>query len=417
MATPNTRIRDARERTRSPMYPAECLSRQELADQVNSYLWTAYGQRVELDAGYIGKLERGVIRWPGSRYREAFRSILKVPADTDLGFRNTRRTTTRLPAGIETSTEFGTGPAPAPPPRSIGAEHVHEVTAAAQMIAGWQHRHGGGSMREAMLAQARWSTRLLDAECPSHLRGPLYSAIAHQADVCGFMLFDTGDYEEAQRCFRFALACAEHACDWDRRAIILGRMARQALWIGQPDKALTFSEYGLVRADRTPAKQAMLHVARAKALAATGRTEDAIRTLGQADEAFLRSPADDDPAWASFYIPAQHAGDSAQAWATLHAAGHPTAAAHTRFTTARDGYGDNFPRSRALAELKLATLVMAAGDPHEGAALGLAALTTARAIRSRRITDLLLSLERLSARQRGIPAVQNLRREIVAALA
>ena len=423
MASPNTRFQAARERTRSPVYPTECLSREELADQVNLYIWNNHRQRVEIDAGYIGKLERGVIRWPGSRYREAFRAVLEAPTDTDLGFRATRRTTTKLPeaneepAGIDAAGELPTllllaNTTPTPIPTTIGLQHIHEVSASARMFVGWQHSHGGWSLREALLAQTRWSARLLRSTCPDNLRGPLCRAIAYLADVCGFMLFDTGDYHEAQRCFRFALACAEEAGDWHRRAIILASMARQALWTGQPDKALTFSEYGLVRADRTPAKQAMLHSARAKALAATGRPEDAIRAVGEADEAFQRTPTDDDPAWSNFYTAAQHAGDTAEAWAGLHATGHRTAEAHTRYTEARDGHGVAYPRSRALAELKLAALVMEAGDPHEAAALGAQALTTARPIRSGRITTLLRTLDCLAARRHNIPAIRNLRHEI-----
>jgi hypothetical protein len=57
-ATPNVRLRNARERTPSREHPGECLSRQELADLVNAYLWKTYAQLAEIDAGYIGKLER-----------------------------------------------------------------------------------------------------------------------------------------------------------------------------------------------------------------------------------------------------------------------------------------------------------------------------------------------------------------------
>ncbi|MFD9889779.1 ATP-binding protein [Amycolatopsis sp. NPDC059027] len=105
MAVPNTRLREARERTPSQEHPGECVSRRELADQVNAYLWTAYVQRVELDAGYIGKLERGVIQWPGSRYREALRTILGGASDAELGFYNTRRAGVALSsAGTVSST-------------------------------------------------------------------------------------------------------------------------------------------------------------------------------------------------------------------------------------------------------------------------------------------------------------------------
>ncbi|MGH3776700.1 MAG: hypothetical protein ACRDRR_13390 [Pseudonocardiaceae bacterium] len=39
MATANDQLRAARERTASPTYPDDYLSRQELAELVNTYIW------------------------------------------------------------------------------------------------------------------------------------------------------------------------------------------------------------------------------------------------------------------------------------------------------------------------------------------------------------------------------------------
>jgi hypothetical protein len=50
-----------------------CLSRQELAEWVNSYVWDHYSKRREWDGSYLGKLERGVIRWPNTLCRKALR--------------------------------------------------------------------------------------------------------------------------------------------------------------------------------------------------------------------------------------------------------------------------------------------------------------------------------------------------------
>jgi hypothetical protein len=63
------------------------MSRRELADAVNAYLASRYAQVTCADARYIGKLERGVHRWPNWLYREAFRAVLGVPTNEALGFR------------------------------------------------------------------------------------------------------------------------------------------------------------------------------------------------------------------------------------------------------------------------------------------------------------------------------------------
>jgi hypothetical protein len=67
------------------------LSRQEVAELVNEWLYRRYGTVVELDANYVGKLERGIIRWPGRSYREALRTVLRVDSDAQLGFYGRRR--------------------------------------------------------------------------------------------------------------------------------------------------------------------------------------------------------------------------------------------------------------------------------------------------------------------------------------
>ncbi|MGH4012020.1 MAG: hypothetical protein ACRDTH_28325 [Pseudonocardiaceae bacterium] len=96
MAVANDQLRVVRERTASPTHPDECLSRQELAELVNAYIWDHHDKLVELSANYVGKLERGLIRWPSKLYREALRAILGAPTDFALGFINARRAVVKL---------------------------------------------------------------------------------------------------------------------------------------------------------------------------------------------------------------------------------------------------------------------------------------------------------------------------------
>lgn len=66
------------------------MSRQELAEAVNAYLWATYQEQARLDRGYVGKLELGKHRWPRARCREAFRHVLKAASDAEIGFFITR---------------------------------------------------------------------------------------------------------------------------------------------------------------------------------------------------------------------------------------------------------------------------------------------------------------------------------------
>jgi hypothetical protein len=62
------------------------MTRAELADAVNAWLWEATGRRFELDDHLIGKWERGIVRYPIRQYRTALRDVLGVDNDSELGF-------------------------------------------------------------------------------------------------------------------------------------------------------------------------------------------------------------------------------------------------------------------------------------------------------------------------------------------
>jgi len=94
MRQPNLLLCNARRRTASPSGSGRPMSRQELADEINVCLYGAGDGRSQvggIDSKYIGKLERGVYRWPNELYRKAFRQTLKIATDAELGFFVTRR--------------------------------------------------------------------------------------------------------------------------------------------------------------------------------------------------------------------------------------------------------------------------------------------------------------------------------------
>lgn len=434
MREPNDQLRAARQRTESPTYPGECLSRAELAELVNGHLYDRTGRVVELDANYVGKLERGVIRWPCRDYRDAFRAVLGAATDAALGFLNGRRAarpvadvdrqkflrTALLGAGalaMRPVAELLASNEPTPAPVRVGHTEIEQVRSAAWVFARWDHTYGGGLVREAVAAQLRWSAGLLSAQCPARLRGELHSAVGYLGHTTAFMSFDAYAHDDARRIFRFALACAEEGEDWHLRAKVLSSMARQTIWVGRADEGLTFTEHALVRADRlTATERAMLLTARARALAKLGRVRDTLATVEWADDAFADSRPGNDPPWMAYYDAAQHAGDTGHALFDLAVRGRSAAEASRRLAAAVAGHGNAYARSRAISQTKLASLVMATGDPREASAAGTEALGAVGSIRSRRAADDLRELGRLAAPRTRIPEVAALRRRIAAAL-
>ncbi|MGH3899223.1 MAG: XRE family transcriptional regulator [Pseudonocardiaceae bacterium] len=389
---------------------------------------------MELTANYVGKLERGLIRWPGKLYREALRAILGVPTDAALGFINARRTVVRLTnvnrkqfirgtaLGVGTLTlgplaTLLEGSEPSPVPVRVGATEIEQIRAAARVFESWDSTYGGGLGRDAVLAQLRWSASLLDATCPARLRAELFSAVGDLADLTAFMAFDAYAHDEARRVFRFALGCAEQADDWHLRAQALGNMALQMIWTGRPDEGLTLIEHALVRADRlTPTERAMLHTYHGRALAKMRRVRETLIAVGTVDDHFAHSTPANDPPFMDYYNTATHAQCTGHALFDLAMQGRDPAEATDRLAAAVAEHSAGYARSRAISQTKLASLTMATGDPVEAAAIGTAALDAAGIIRSRRATDDLRELAWHCTRHSKVDEVDALRQRITTTL-
>lgn len=425
----NVLLRSARRRTESPSNPGSCMSRAELADRVAAHVYERHGDVLAPDKSWVGKLERGEITWPRASAREALRAILGASSDADLGFADRRRPLVHDdPAGHRDGLWPGAGTddplratldglPPVAVPRQVGDAEVAQVHDAARVFATWDHAYGSGPTRTAILAQLRWSAGLLRGPVASALRPGLFSAVGYLGQVCGMVAFDDYAHGDARRILRFALACAEEAGDWHLRAKVYSCMARQEIWVGDADRGLTHAEQALVRADRlTATERAMLHTARARALAKLGRAEDTRAAVGAADDAFTGMSATEDPAWMAYYDAAQHSGDTGHALWDLAMRGHRSDAA-ARLRVAAEGHGTAFARSRAISQAKLASLALATGDPIEGAALGKVALDFGSGIRSRRLGDDLRELARFAERHAALAPVAELRTGIARTLA
>ncbi|HKR51390.1 MAG TPA: hypothetical protein VJT72_17765 [Pseudonocardiaceae bacterium] len=209
----NDLLRAARQRTASPTSPEVRLSRQELAELVNAWVWDHHEKVVEHSANWVCQLECGKIRWPGKVSREALRAILGVPTDAALGFVNVRRARAAVELEkvdrqqfLRASRDLGVlaalGPVaallegiePTPIPRRVGATEIEQTRTAAQMFSSWDFAYGGAMAREAVMGQLRWSAGLLNAICPEQLRPELFSAVGDLAHRAGFMAFDVGAY-------------------------------------------------------------------------------------------------------------------------------------------------------------------------------------------------------------------------------
>ncbi|MFI6169066.1 XRE family transcriptional regulator [Nocardia sp. NPDC051052] len=307
---------------------------------------------------------------------------------------------------------------PTPIPSQVGATEIEQIRTTAREFSSWDHTYGGGLVREAVGAQLRYAVNLLNARCSEKHRADLQSAVGFLGHTAGFMAFDAYAHADARSMFRLGWTCAEEAGDWHLRGKVLSSMARQAIWCSNPDDGLTFIELAMVRSDRlTATERAMLHSARARALAKVNRVEEALKAVGQADEEFSHATPANDPPWMAYYDAAQHSGDTGHALFDLALSGRFATEASNRLRAAVEGHTDAFVRSKAISGIKLASLTMATGDPQEAAALGTAALVDAGHIRSRRAADDLRELARLAGTHDKTTEVEELQVHIGTTLA
>jgi hypothetical protein len=409
-----------------------CLSRQELAEQVNSYVWDHYHKKREWDGSYLGKLERGLIRWPNILCREALRSILGVPTDDALGFADPRsavvklvdvdhtldRRTAALGLGGLAMGQLLDSDGPAAVPVRVGATDIEHIRTATRVVESWGSTYGGGGLaREAAMGQLRWAADLLKATCPTRLRPELFAAVGDLAAVAGYIAEDAGAPEQAAQVYYFALDCVEKADDWPLRAEILSSMAKQAIRAGRPDEGLTLAEHGLVRSDRlTVAGRSMLHTDRGRALARMHRVSETLSAIGTADDHFAHFTPDNEPPFLARHNPARHALLAGQPLADLAILlGSDPRAATDRLTTAAAGHDNN--HAHAICLVKLACLTMATGDPIQAVTIGHEAVDAAGTLRSRLVTDHLRELARHTTRHPEINEVTALNQRITTALA
>ncbi|GAA0476653.1 hypothetical protein Aca07nite_88260 [Actinoplanes capillaceus] len=100
----NEQLKAARLRLPSPADPGLRMSRADVAAAVNTYLADHNLPPLYLDATYIGKLERGMARWPRVNLRRALRAVLGAATDADLGFAPQRHTEAERLTGLAAAT-------------------------------------------------------------------------------------------------------------------------------------------------------------------------------------------------------------------------------------------------------------------------------------------------------------------------
>lgn len=157
---PNESIRRARLALVSPAGSGRALSRQELAEAVNAWIFTVHGRRTALDARAIGKLERGETRWPQVLVRAGLRAVLGVTTDAEIGLFRIKDYV--QPIGVGAAAPADPGVAPDSPPMAaadVGVVRWEDVTEGrrelGRLLGVWRTR--AGLTQRVLADRVRWA--------------------------------------------------------------------------------------------------------------------------------------------------------------------------------------------------------------------------------------------------------------------
>lgn len=309
---PNDLLRQARLRMPSPSGSGRSMSRQELADAVNTYLAGTDPSEATLDANHIGKLERGHHRWPSHLRRKAFRHVLRVAADGELGFyiirglRSYSVTTagewsSALAAATDTSgweqirgvstTTAGVGSHLSDTTLLTGTVDVAagdvdpalvphwsgmlRVLAATHDLFGPHHLHDvvrgelGLIRRHRRAAASEVHDGLLDVEC-------------RWAEFASWTADNLGDQDAAAHWLRLALSLGQQADNPTMIAYVLMRQAQQAVDHRDPAGARALAEEAREQVRLSDRDRALCAIRYAQALALAGEARACSTPLNQA---------------------------------------------------------------------------------------------------------------------------------------
>lgn len=347
--TPNGALRRARERTG--------LTRAELADRVARHVYEQSAQVAAIDAHYVAKLERGVIRRPGHAYRDALRAVLGAEIDAELGLAQPSPTSA--------------GPAP---PVSSGAS----VQALAESFRAADRTLGGTHLYSSV------HRFLTETVVPAAADEPSFglTAVAVVTDMCGWMAFDAGDSAVARTHFDAAYRLGRATHDPTVAAYACASMAHLADDMGLADDAARIADVGLSQdaGSASASLSARLAAMAARAHAQRGDVRRCRELLALA-EAMTPDGPGNEPWWLPVFDLGALQMETATCWQRL-------ARLDDAERCARDVFRLRTPeriRSRALAGLTLAEIALARVDLDGAAEHATPVARIARGLASRRV--------------------------------
>ncbi|MEV5511054.1 MFS transporter [Streptomyces orinoci] len=307
-------------------------------------------------------------------------------------------------------------------PQRVGHSDVSKLREAAEDARRWDSKYGGGDWRSSMVPECLRvdAAPLLLGSYTDEVGRALFGATAELTRLAGWMAFDTGQQEAAQRYYIQALRLARAAADVPLGGYVLASMSLQATYRGCADDGVDLAQAALERNRglATARTMSFFRLVEARAQAKAGDQSACGAALKAAEGWLERARAGDpDPSWLDFYTQERFAADAAECYRDL---GMPRQV--QRFTEqALARPTEEFVRSHGLRLVVSAVAELESGNLDAACAAGARAVEVAGRISSARTTeyvrDLLHRLEPYGNEPRVVELRERARPLLVASTA
>ncbi|MET9324924.1 sporulation protein [Streptomyces sp. NPDC003038] len=279
-------------------------------------------------------------------------------------------------------------PPPDPAPQRVGHSDVTKLREAAEDARRWDSKYGGGDWRSSMVPECLRvdAAPLLLGSYTDEVGRALFGATAELTRLAGWMAFDTGQQEAAQRYYIQALRLARAAADVPLGGYVLASMSLQATYRDFPDEGVDLAQAAVERNRglATARTMSFFRLVEARAHAKAGDSVAAGAALRAAEGWLERArEGDPDPTWLGFYSYDRFAADAAECYRDLKLPRQVR-----RFTEqALSRPTEEYVRSHGLRLVVSAVAELESGNLDAACAAGTRAVEVAGRITSARTTE------------------------------
>ncbi|MEC4570076.1 sporulation protein [Streptomyces virginiae] len=270
----------------------------------------------------------------------------------------------------------------------VGHSDVTKLREAAEDARRWDSKYGGGDWRSSMVPECLRvdAAPLLLGSYTDEVGRALFGATAELTRLAGWMAFDTGQQEAAQRYYIQALRLARAAADVPLGGYVLASMSLQATYRDFPDEGVDLAQAAVERNRglATARTMSFFRLVEARAHAKAGDSTAAGAALRAAEGWLERSrEGDPDPTWLGFYSYDRFAADAAECYRDLKLPRQVR-----RFTEqALSRPTEEYVRSHGLRLVVSAVAELESGNLDAACAAGTRAVEVAGRISSARTTE------------------------------